>query len=121
MPKKKLKKFTEFSEQLLPHETAFLLDTFISQDEERQQIMTTVFNSSVQIDKVLEFDYTIDKRKYSKTLQWIKRQLQLIDVDKKLVWISNTLQAILLDEVTQSLEKEIGRSHSGKNCTGGPF
>lgn len=107
MPKKKLKKFTEFCETLLPHETAYLLDTFTSQDEERQQIMTTVFNASVQIDKKVEFDDSIDKRKYSKTLHWIRKQLQSIDVDKKLVWISNTLQAILLDQVTQSLEKQI--------------
>ena len=110
MAKEKLKKFTEYCEDLLPHEISYLYSISKSKDSDRLNIMSHIHTKVMNGDYDFEFDLDIDKRKYSKTLAWMKHELEKIDVDKRLVWISQCLQSLLLDQATSELDQSILRA-----------
>ena len=107
MAKEKLKKFNEYTSRLLPHETAYLTEVFTIDDPERLSILEIVKHNSIQTADRMAFDVSLDKRKYSRLLQWIQSELDKIDVDQKMSWIIQTRQNILLDNVSIELEKRI--------------
>ena len=107
--KVKLKKFTEASQRLLPHEISYLLTRCKITDSDRRSILLRIEHNARNIDNQLIYDTSIDKRKYSKVLHWIAAELSKKDVDKRLLWISNVHTKILLDEVDPNTEAEIIR------------
>ncbi len=107
MSKQKLKKITEYCEQLLPHEIIYLNSHFKSEDEDRKQILNHIRDSLYKDQINFEFDTSIDKRKYSKFLSWMQSELHKIDIDIQLNWINSSLRGILLDNVPSELDQSI--------------
>ena len=110
MAKEKLKKFNSYCENLLPNEISYLHARFKSTDPERTHIMNAILQGVQNGDNSFDFDLNIDKRKYSKSLNWMQNELDKIDVDKKLKWINECLNSILLDEVSLEVDQSIARA-----------
>lgn len=105
--KVKLKKFTEFSKGVLPNEARYLASKVKFVDLEKLQIIEKTLHNALPENTVLPFDALIDKRKFSYIKSWIESKLNLIDVDKKLMWLMNLKEKILLDAISGSEEKEM--------------
>ncbi|MEO0899397.1 MAG: hypothetical protein AAFY71_23500 [Bacteroidota bacterium] len=105
--KEKLKNFTAFTQELYPHEVAYLQHIAEFQDEENQAILNRIVYNSQQEADFLPFDTSIDKRKYSRIKKWIQKKLQLIDVDQQYAWITRMESAILQDNILPHEEKEL--------------
>ncbi|KAA3632076.1 MAG: hypothetical protein DWQ02_15320 [Bacteroidetes bacterium] len=103
----KLKKFTEFANSLLPHETAFLLDTQQFVDDKKLKILHRVDHNCRNIDQFTPYDETIDKRKYSNLKKWITQRLEAIDVDAFFEWIMEMERKILTDSIQINEEKQL--------------
>lgn len=108
--KEKLKKFKSYSSTLLPFETDFLLKKLNSQDNEKLDILRRVNKHASDIDANHDFDVSIDKRKYSSLMHWMQEQLNRIDIDKKLDWITSVQKCILLDNIQPGDEERISQS-----------
>jgi hypothetical protein len=63
--RKKLQKFTEFADSLLPHETAYLLDSQQFEDHIKLGILERLNYNCTHIRQFTSYDKSIDKRKYS--------------------------------------------------------
>lgn len=107
MAKEKLKKFSDYCSQLLPHEIVYLNSRFKSVDKERRSILDHVYQQINAGEDAFCFDASIDKRKYSKVLQWMQLELSRKDVDLQLERINFSLRAILLDNVPGDIDQEI--------------
>ncbi len=103
----KLKKFTEFANSLLPHETAFLLETQQFVDDKKLEILQRVDHNCRNIDQFTPYDETIDKRKYSNLKKWITQRLEAIDVDAFFEWIIEMERKILTDSIQINEEKQL--------------
>ncbi len=103
----KLKKFTEFANTLLPHETAYLLGTQQFVDEQKLSILHLVDFNCRNIDQFTPYDETIDKRKYSNLKNWITIRLQAIDVDAFFEWIIEMERKIQTDSIQLKDEKQL--------------
>ncbi|RMF22435.1 MAG: hypothetical protein D6765_14295, partial [Bacteroidetes bacterium] len=102
-----LKKFTEFTNELLPNETEYLLSVQNFQDEERLDILRLVDFNAHHIDQFTPYDTTIDKRKYNHLQNWIAARLQAIDVDEQLKQILSWEEKILTDSIDAEEEKRL--------------
>ncbi len=105
--KTKLKKFTEFANSLLPHETQFLLTIQQFEDQERLDILKRVDYNCRQIDEQIPYDIELDKRKYSNLKNWILKQLRNRDIDENFAWMSNMEQKIHFDRINAAEEKKL--------------
>lgn len=103
----KLKKFTEFANSLLPHETAFLLSTQQFVDDKKLEILQRVDHNCRNIDQFTPYDESIDKRKYSNLKKWIMQRLEAIDVDAFFEWIIEMERKILTDSIQINDEKQL--------------
>ncbi|GLR20009.1 hypothetical protein [Portibacter lacus] len=105
--KQKLKKIQVYANSLLPHETTYLLQEQKMEDEEKLSILKIIAYNSNNFTHPKAFDFSIDKRKYSHLLSWMRRKLDSIDVDKQLEWILDAKKHVLLDSISQEEEKRL--------------
>lgn len=103
----KLQKFTDFTNTLLPHETAYLLGIQQFQDEERLSILETIHYNCQHINHSKAYDEKIDKRKYSHLKNWILERLEAIDVDLRFKWMSDLEGKVMTDSILPDEEKRL--------------
>ncbi len=107
MKKMQLQKFTEFANQLLPHETAYLLSVQQFEDVEKLDILKLVDYNCRNIDQFTPYDTGTDKRKYSHLKNWIQDRLQEKDVDHHYKWMLETEKKIMTDAIEWPDEKQL--------------
>lgn len=103
----RLHKFTEFTGQLLPHETAYLLRTQQLEDPERLEILQRVDLNCRQVEQFTPYDLKIDKRKYNHLQTWISQRLRDIDVDVHHEWLLEVERRIMTDSIEREDEKKL--------------
>lgn len=103
--KVKLKKFTELSKGILPHEARYLALTCNFQDSEKLQIFNQVVQNALPENAFSAFDDLVDKRKYNYIKNWIEKKLTFIDVDLTTEWIMLYKKRILTDTISSSEEQ----------------
>ena len=81
--KTKLLSFQRFSQQLLPHEARYLSQIQAFHDVENQQIIQKLLLKATEPSQHVQFDESIDKRKYSRIKKWVQEKLNAIDVDQE--------------------------------------
>jgi hypothetical protein len=113
--RKPLKKFSDFTQGLLPHETSYLLSVEELKDPERKTILERVHENTTRVKAHIPFDISIDKRKYNHLQNWIEKKLQDIDVDQQYEWIHKMEQAIVTDQILPDQEREILRALKSYN------
>jgi hypothetical protein len=101
----KLKKFTELSKSILPHEARYLTLICNFQEIEKIQIFKQVCENALSENTFIVFDDTIDKRKYNYIKNWIEKKLTLIDVDLTTEWIMLYKKKILTDTISAAEEQ----------------
>ncbi|WP_178991066.1 hypothetical protein [Winogradskyella schleiferi] len=104
--KTKLKKFTEFSKTILPNEAKYLENSYQFTDIEKRHIIALVIINALSQNNPVDFDATINKRKYSYIKNWIEKKLTSIDVDANIEWIMALNKKILTDAIASNEEKE---------------
>lgn len=105
--RKKLQKFTEFADSLLPHETAYLLAAQQFEDEIKLGILQRLDYNCEHIRQFTPYDKAIDKRKYSNLKNWINDRLEAIDVDVRFDWMSHMERQIMTDAIAPKEEKQL--------------
>ncbi len=103
----KLKKFTEFTDALLPHEALLLERSAQFQDVDRSAIFKTVKYNALSKDKKKEFDPGIDKRKYSHLMNWMQARLEEHCTDKYYKRLNYFDNKIKTDAISSDEEKEL--------------
>lgn len=103
----KLQKFIEFTNSLLPHETAYLINQQKFIDEERFNILKQIDYNCQNIHQFTPYDEGIDKRTYSHLKTWISNRLEAIDVDVQYQWISEMDQKIMTDSILPVEEQKL--------------
>ncbi|QCX36904.1 hypothetical protein FF125_00075 [Aureibaculum algae] len=103
--KTKLKKFTDFSQHILPHEATYLSAFHQFKDPEKTQIIELVITNALSENNPVAFNQSIDKRKYSYIKKWINNKLTSIDVDIIINWIMLLKNKVLTDAITATEEK----------------
>lgn len=104
--KQKLKKFTEFSKSILPHEAKFLKSVIQFKDAEKLKIINQLILNASSDCNFKAFDTSINKRKYSYVKDWTEKKLSAINVDTSIAWIMSLKHKILTDAITANEEKE---------------
>jgi len=102
-----LKKFTDFTNTLLPSETEYLLSVQKFEDEERLNVLQRIDYNAHHIGQFTPFDTLIDKRKYNHLQNWISARLDAIDVDKQFSQLSDWEQKIITDSIQANEEKAL--------------
>jgi hypothetical protein len=105
--KLKLAAFSDFANQLYPHEADYLLSIENFAKAENRQILCIIHYNSHNSNKPREFDPDIDKRSYSYLKNWITQTLERADVDKFYEWLAYTEKQIMIDAITPEEEKGI--------------
>lgn len=103
----KLQKFTDFTNTLLPHEVKYLLSIEQFHDEDRLQILHRIAHNIEQGNAFIDYDTTINKRKYSNLKTWIVERLQMVDVDVQFEWMTELEKAIMTDSIAAEEEKKL--------------
>lgn len=104
--KQKLKKFTEFSKTILPHEANYLKSVIQFMDSEKLQIINLLIANASSKLEFKDFDVNINKRKYSYIKDWVEKKLANIDVDATIDWLITLKKKILTDAITSTEELE---------------
>jgi len=110
MKKIQLQKFTDFANQLLPHETAYLLSVQQFEDGQKLEILRLVDFNCRNIGQFSPYDTSIDKRKYSHLKNWIQDRLEEIDVDAHYKWMLELEKKIMTDAIDWNEEKVLLRA-----------
>lgn len=105
--RRKLQKFTEFANSLLPHETAYLLGTQQFEDEIKLSILERLDYNCRNIRQFTPFDRSIDKRKYSNLKNWVNDRLEAADVDLRFDWMIHLERQIMTDAISPQEEKQL--------------
>ncbi len=103
----KLKKFTEFTDSLLPHEVMLLDCSAQFQDLDRSSIFEIIKYNVLSKDKKKEFEPDVDKRKYSHLMSWMQARLDEHCTDnyyKRLNYFDNRIKT---DTLSSEEEKEL--------------
>ena len=103
----KLKRFTEFANSLLPHETHYLLSIQNFEDEKKLAILERIDHNCRHIDQFTPYDPDLDKRKYTNLKNWIIDRLKAIDVDEQFEWLSYLERQITIDAISPEEEKKL--------------
>lgn len=103
----KLKTFQAFADQLLPHETQYLLSIQQLEDPVKLRLLQQLDHNSRHRHDQRPFDPEIDRRKYSHLKNWIQKQLKAIDVDEHFAWMVDLEQKIYSDRISPAEEKEL--------------
>ena len=102
-----LKKFTEFTNALLPNETAYLLSVQRFEEEDRINILQQIDYNAHHIRQFTPYDAAIDKRKYHYLQNWISARLKTIDVDEQFNKMLHWEQEIITDSIQTEAEKDL--------------
>lgn len=102
-----LQKFTEFANQLLPHETSYLLSVQQFEDSQKLDILKLLDYNCRNIGQFTPYDTGIDKRKYSHLKNWIRDRLLEIDVDHNYKWMLELEKKIMSDAIGWQEEKAL--------------
>ncbi|TVR79796.1 MAG: hypothetical protein EA409_08690 [Saprospirales bacterium] len=105
----RLKKFSDFSETLLPHELEYLLSVEQFEDDERRAILERIYHNCVPGNTPITFDTEIDKRKYSHLKNWIEDRLNKIDADVQLRRLIDWEEKIATDSILPDEEENLLR------------
>lgn len=103
----KLQKFNDFTNSLLPHETAYLLSIQQFEDEKRLEILRQIDFNCRNIHQFTPFDEEVDKRKFSNLKAWIHERLGAVDVDAQFEWMSDLERKIMTDSILPEEEKHL--------------
>ncbi len=103
----KLVTFSDFANQLYPHEADYLISIQKFSKGINAQILYTLHANSYNPQKAKEYDPAIDKRSYSYIKTWIIQALDKADVDKFYEWLAYTEKQVMIDAITPEEEKEI--------------
>ncbi|MCP9234970.1 hypothetical protein [Lewinella sp. JB7] len=106
----RLRKFTAFTERLLPHETAYLLRHHQLEDDERIAILERVERNSREVTDFIPYDASIDKRKYHHLRNWMEKKLAAIDVDERHAWLLRLERLIVTDSIEHEDERQLLRA-----------
>ncbi|MEP2773171.1 MAG: hypothetical protein ABJH05_13555 [Fulvivirga sp.] len=98
--KQKLKKFSEFSEKILPHEASYLLSIENFEDDTKRGILERIAHNSNNFNRPIAYDTTVNKRKYSNLKNWIESKLNDINVDYHFEWINEMDRKVMTDSIT---------------------
>lgn len=110
--REKLEKFTEFANDLLPHEIAYLMSVQEFQSDENVGILEIIRHNALNPGQLLPFDPALDKRRYSNLKLWIVEKLEAVDVDRQFEEISTYDRKIVTDAITPEDEKALIRKIS---------
>ncbi len=105
--KSKLSRFSDFATHILPLEADFLLHAQQFEDEDKKYIINKIVEQARQPEQVIEFDTSIDKRKYSYIKSWCEKIITRLDVDLNLEKLLRQEQLILTDSLSISDEKAL--------------
>jgi len=105
--KLKLVTFSDFANQLYPHEADYLIGIQNFSKGVNTQILNAVHYNCHNPQKPREYDPNIDKRSYSYIKSWIIQALNRADVDKFYEWLAYTEKQVMIDAITSEEEKEI--------------
>ncbi len=105
--KDKLKKFSEFSNTIMPHEVDYLMSMQNFKDADNHNILDVLCHNSKFPNEPKRFNVDIDKRKYSKVMKWVNIKLQSIDVDSFFNMVSRLNNSIITDSISNDDEKNI--------------
>ncbi len=108
--RKPLQKFTNFANTLLPHETKYLLSIQQFKDSQRLEILKQMDYNAYHIEQFTPYNSAIDKRKYNHLQNWIKAQLNAIDVDQQFNWMLDMEQKIMVDTIQMEEERALLKS-----------
>lgn len=103
----KLKKFTAFVDTLFPSEVEYVQNNNSYEDAEVLEILQRIERRVAEPWKGIEFDPSIDLRKYSKLLASISKKLKERDVDAYFEWISVTNYHITVDSISPQEQSRI--------------
>ncbi|MFZ4547809.1 MAG: hypothetical protein ACOYN4_10255 [Bacteroidales bacterium] len=103
----KLVTFSDFANQLYPHEADYLLGIQHFSKGVNKQILDIIHYNCHNHLKNREYDTAIDKRAYSYIKTWIVQALDMADVDKFYEWLAYTEKQVMIDAITSEEEKEI--------------
>ncbi len=103
----KLKKFTAFVDTLFPSEVEYVQNNNSYEDAEVLEILKRIEQRVAEPWKGIEFDPSIDLRKYSKLLASISKKLKERDVDAYFEWISRTNYHITVDSISPEQQSRI--------------
>lgn len=103
----KLNTFSEFANQLYPHETDYLLSIQKFSKGVNMRILETIHYNTHNPLKSRDYDPAIDKRSYSYIKNWITQSLNTADVDKFYEWLAYTEKQVMIDAITPEEEKAI--------------
>ena len=100
----KLSKFQLFVKELVPHELDYLVHTAQFVDQDNIQILQqarTIVREQHGFDS---WHVEIDKRKYSRLMQWMAEKLDKKDVDKDYAWLLYLEQQVMTDRISPKEE-----------------
>ena len=103
--KTKLKKFTAFAAEILPHEADYLTSIQQFEDVEKEEILKRVSANAHGQQNKMPFNTSIDKRKYSSLMDWIQKRLDSIDVDSYFQWVNDMDRKVITDAISHEEEK----------------
>lgn len=105
--KYKLVTFSDFANQLYPHEVDYLMSINKFAKEINKEILRIIHFNCHHPEKAVDFDPEVDKRTYSYIKNWIVESLEKADVDKFYEWLLATEKQVMLDAVSADLERQI--------------
>lgn len=108
--KTKLKKFSTFAAEILPHEADYLMSIQQFEDDEKLDILKRISENAHAVHQKVPFNIRLDKRKYSSLMDWIQRRLDIIDVDKYFEWINEMDRKVITDAISHEEEKLLLKS-----------
>ncbi len=107
--KGKLARFSDFAAHILPLEAHFLLQSQRFEDEEKIAILHSIIDQAGNPEKKIQFDTSIDKRKYSYVKSWCEKILTNLDVDYNLEKILQWEHFIRTDSLSVADDRECRR------------
>ena len=107
--KVKLKKFSAFAQEILPHEADYLMSVHQFEDLQKLDILQRIQANAHDQRHNVPFNQAIDKRKYSSLMQWAQKKLQDIDVDKYFEWINEMDRKVITDAISAAEERNLLR------------
>lgn len=105
--RRKLSTFSDFANQLYPHEADYLVSVNKFTKGVNSQILQTIQFNCHNPHRRRDFDTTINKRSYSYMKAWITEMLEKADVDKFYEWLTHADKQVMTDAITPEEEKEI--------------
>lgn len=109
----KLNKFGQFVEGIFPHEVDYLQSVARFEDTDNIDILNEVEEVINGRSPTNDWNQQIDKRKYSRLMQWMQHRLQRIDVDHDYAWLLRMEEKVMTDSINPREEKEIIKKLKG--------